>query len=130
MYKEELRVVQYKTTLKVEKKKSKKKETKKVKKLGLFHLWGREEDKKGKEVFFALVEDLESGDVVEVSAKNLRFLSDDEIEAITTEALLEDEVEEEIEELDENSGDDDSDDNGEANSEESEKEAEEDREEK
>lgn len=85
MYKEELRVVQYTITKKVEKKKSKKKETKKFKKLGLFHLWGREEDKKGKEVFFALVEDLEKGDIIEVKAKDIRFLSDDEITAITDE---------------------------------------------
>lgn len=85
MYREELRVVEFTITKKVEKKKSKKKETKKFKKLGLFHLWGREEDKKGKETFFALVEDLESGEIIEVKAKGLRFLSDDEISSITDE---------------------------------------------
>lgn len=99
MYREELRVVQYTITKKVEKKKSKKKETKKFKKLGLFHLWGREEDKKGKELFFALVEDLEKGDIIEVAAKSIRFLSDDEIAAITDdEGNVSDESEEEIEE--------------------------------
>lgn len=85
MYREELRVVEYTITKKVEKKKSKKKETKKFKKLGLFHLWGREEDKKGKETFFALIEDLVSGEILEVKSKGLRFLSDEEITAITDE---------------------------------------------
>lgn len=85
MYKEELRVVEYIITKKVEKKKSKKKESKKFKKLGLFHLWGREEDKKGKEIFFALVEDLEKGEVLEVQSKNIRFLSDEEINSLTDE---------------------------------------------
>lgn len=85
MYREELRVVEYTITKKVEKKKSKKKETKKFKKLALFHLWGREEDKKGKETFFALIEDLENGEILEVKSKGLRFLSDDEISAITDE---------------------------------------------
>lgn len=99
MYREELRVVRYTVIKKAEKKKSKKKETKKVKKVGLFHLWGREEDKKGKEVFFALVEDLETGDVVEVSSKNIRFLSDDEIDALTNESGMTEEIE--IEEADE-----------------------------
>lgn len=102
MYREELRVVQYTITKKVEKKKSKKKETKKFKKLGLFHLWGREEDKKGKEVFFALVEDLEKGDIIEVAAKSIRFLSDDEIAAITDdEGNVSEEFETEVEETEE-----------------------------
>ncbi|SMC84004.1 hypothetical protein [Moheibacter sediminis] len=104
MYREELRVVQYTITKKVEKKKSKKKETKKFKKLGLFHLWGREEDKKGKEVFFALVEDLEKGDIIEVAAKSIRFLSDDEIVAITDEeGNVSEELETEVEETEETS---------------------------
>lgn len=98
MYREELRVVKYTITKKVEKKKSKKKEIKKIKKLGLFHLWGREEDKKGKEVFFALVEDLEKGDIIEIPAKSIRFLSDDEIAAITDEEGNVSESEEEIKE--------------------------------
>ncbi len=103
MYKDELRVVQFTITKKVEKKKSKKKESKKFKKLGLFHLWGREEDKKGKEIFFALVEELETGNVIEVASKNIRFLSDDEIEAITSdEGVFEKiEIEEELEESEE-----------------------------
>lgn len=95
MYREELRVVQFTVTKKVSKKNSKKEETKKVKKLGLFHLWGREEDKKGKETFFALVEDLKNGEVMEVKSKSLRFLSDEEIEAISEETNLEEESSEE-----------------------------------
>ncbi len=100
MYKEELRVVQFTVLKKVTKKNSKKKETKKVKKLGLFHLWGREEDKKGKETFFALVEDLENGDVLEVKSKSLRFLSEEEIDAISEEIVVEEELSEEESEID------------------------------
>lgn len=92
MYKEELRLVEYTVTKKVEKKKSKKKENKKFKQIGLFHLWGRSEDKKGKESFFGLVEDLQSGDILEVVSKNIRFLSDDEVESLT-EKEPEDEIE-------------------------------------
>ena len=102
MSREHLRTVQYTVTEKTKAKKGKKAGTQKVKKIGYFHLWGSNADKKGKEVFFALVEEA-TGKLLEVSYKDIRFLSDtqiddlfepEEFEAVL--AVTEDEVTEEV----------------------------------
>lgn len=82
MNRTDLRVVQYSVTRKVKSKKSKKSTSKKVKAIGYFHIWGANADKKGNEKFYALVEDTNTGALVEVAHKDVRFLTDDEVEML------------------------------------------------
>lgn len=82
MNRTDLRLVQYSVTKKVKSKKSKKSTSKKVKAIGYFHIWGANADKKGNEKFYALVEDANNGNLAEVAHKDVRFLTDDEIEML------------------------------------------------
>ena len=75
MNREDLRTVEYTVTEKTKAKKGKKSGTKKVKKIGYFHLWGSNSDSKGKEKFFGLVEEA-NGKLLEVGYKDIKFLSD------------------------------------------------------
>ncbi|MCO6147501.1 hypothetical protein [Flavobacterium sp. NRK1] len=96
MNRTDLRLVQYSVTTKVKGKKSKKSTSKKVKAIGYFHIWGANADKKGNEKFYALVEDANNGSLVEVAHKDVRFLTDDEIEMLYNQAeevLIEEEEE-------------------------------------
>lgn len=86
MNRTDLRLVQYSVTRKVKSKKSKKSTSKKVKALGYFHIWGANADKKGNEKFYALVEDANTGALVEVAHKDVRFLTDDEVEMLYNQA--------------------------------------------
>jgi len=99
MNRTDLRLVQYAVTTKVKGKKSKKSTSKKVKAIGYFHIWGANADKKGNEKFYALVEDANNGSLVEVAHKDVRFLTDDEIEMLYNQAeevLIEEEAAEAI----------------------------------
>ncbi|ALM49355.1 hypothetical protein AMR72_10890 [Flavobacterium psychrophilum] len=92
MNRTDLRLVQYSVTKKVKTKKSKKSTSKKVKAIGYFHIWGTNADKKGNEKFYALIEDANTGSLVEVAHKDVRFLTEDEIEMLynqAEEALIE-----------------------------------------
>lgn len=80
MSRADLRPVEFSITKRVVSKKSKKSSSAKVKGVGYFHLWGTDVDKKGKEAFFGLVEDANTGNLLEVSYKSIRFLSDYEVE--------------------------------------------------
>lgn len=80
MSRADLRPVEFSITKKVVSKKSKKSSSAKVKCIGYFHIWGTDVDKKGKEIFFGLVEDANTGNLLEVSYKSIRFLSDYEVE--------------------------------------------------
>ena len=82
MNRTDLRLVQYSVTKKVQAKKSKKSTSKKVKAIGYFHIWGANADKKGTEKFYALIEDANTGNLVEVAHKDVRFLTEDEIEML------------------------------------------------
>ena len=86
MNRTDLRLVQYAVTRKVKSKKSKKSTSKKVKSIGYFHIWGANADKKGSEKFYALIEDANTGALVEVAHKDVRFLTEDEIEMIYNQA--------------------------------------------
>jgi hypothetical protein len=77
MIKEDLRLVEYTVTEKIKSKKTKKTTSKTKKKIGLFHAWGTTTNGKGKEQFFGLVEDTQTGKLLEVSYKNLRFVNDE-----------------------------------------------------
>ena len=93
----DLRPVEFTITKKVISKKSKKSSSAKVKGIGYFHIWGTDVDKKGKETFFGLVEDANTGNLLEVSYKSIRFLSDYEVEDLYSvagdeQALSEDEA--------------------------------------
>ncbi|MFD2600760.1 hypothetical protein [Flavobacterium suzhouense] len=95
MNRTDLRLVQYSVTQKVKSKKSKKSTSKKVKAIGYFHIWGANADKKGNEKFYALIEDANTGSLVEVAHKDVRFLTEDEVEMLynqTEEILLKEEV--------------------------------------
>ena len=95
MNRTDLRLVQYSVTQKVKSKKSKKSTSKKVKAIGYFHIWGANADKKGNEKFYALIEDANTGSLVEVTHKDVRFLTEDEVEMLynqTEEILLKEEV--------------------------------------
>lgn len=81
MSRADLRVVEYTVTQSVKSKKGKK-SSKKVKLAGFFHIWGSNADKKGKEKFFGLVEDANTGKLIEVDYKNIRFLSEAEIDGL------------------------------------------------
>ncbi|MFL9845242.1 hypothetical protein [Flavobacterium rhizosphaerae] len=82
MNREDLRPVAFTVTEKV--KKGKKTATKTKTKSGYFHLWGSVVDKKGKEEFYALVEDAKTGKLLEVSFKDIRFVNE-----ITEEIFIE-----------------------------------------
>lgn len=86
MNRTDLRLVQYSVTRKVKSKKSKKTTSKKVKAIGYFHIWGANADKKGNEKFYALIEDANTGALVEVSHKDVRFLTEDETEMLYNQA--------------------------------------------
>ncbi|PZR24408.1 MAG: hypothetical protein DI539_00080 [Flavobacterium psychrophilum] len=95
MNRTDLRLVQYSVTQKVKSKKSKKSTSKKVKAIGYFHIWGANADKKGNEKFYALVEDANTGSLTEVAHKDVRFLTEDEVEMLynqVEEILLKEEV--------------------------------------
>lgn len=82
MNKTDLRLVEFSVTKKVKTKKSKKSTSKKIKAIGYFHIWGTNVDKKGNEKFFALIEDANSGNLVEIDAKYVRFLTDSQVETL------------------------------------------------
>lgn len=102
MNREDLRLVEFTVIEKSKPKKGKKTVKKEKKKIGLFHLWGTNVNGKGNEKFYGLIEDAQTGSLLEVSFKDIRFLNDDEVEELT-EAMLE-EAEELFIELEE-SGD-------------------------
>lgn len=97
MNREELRVVEFIVIEKSKPKKGKKTQKKEVKKIGLFHLWSAAG--KGKEKFTGLIEDATDGKLLEVSFKDIRFLSDDEIDELTDAVITE--AEELLNELEE-----------------------------
>ena len=98
MIKEDLRLVEYTVTEKSKSKKTKKTTSKTKKKIGLFHAWGTTTNGKGKEQFFGLVEDTQTGKLLEVSYKNIRFISEAELEIIAeAEELTEEETSTEAE---------------------------------
>jgi hypothetical protein len=84
---QEQRVVAYSVTEKSKSKKGKKSSTKEVSKIGLFHVWSA--SGKGNKKFTGLVEDAETGLLVEVNYKNIRFLSEAEVEELTSAAITE-----------------------------------------
>jgi len=80
MNREDLRVVEF-TVIETTKAKKGKKTQKKARKFyGFFHLWGTNVNGKGNEKFFGLVEEAATGSLLEVSYKDIRFLSEAEIE--------------------------------------------------
>lgn len=83
---QEQRVVAYSVTEKSKSKKGKK-STKEVSKIGLFHVWSA--SGKGNKKFTGLVEDAQTGLLIEVNYKNIRFLSELEIEELTGAAITE-----------------------------------------
>ncbi|WP_297333359.1 hypothetical protein [Flavobacterium sp.] len=98
MIKEDLRLVEYTVTEKSKSKKTKKTTSKTKKKIGLFHAWGTTTNGKGKEQFFGLVEDTQTGKLLEVSYKNLRFINEADLEIFAeTEELTEEETSTEVE---------------------------------
>lgn len=98
MIKEDLRLVEYTVTEKSKSKKTKKTTSKTKKKIGLFHAWGTTTNGKGKEQFFGLVEDTQTGKLLEVSYKNIRFISEADLEIIAeAEELTEEETSTEVE---------------------------------
>ena len=97
MSREDLRPVQYTVTEKTKAKKGKKSGTKKVKKVGYFHLWGSNADKKGKEKFFGLVEEA-TGKLLEVGYKDIKFLTEEQIDNLYVAAVEEADIHEIIEE--------------------------------
>lgn len=84
---QEQRVVAYSVTEKSKSKKGKKSSKKEVSKIGLFHVWSA--SGKGAKKFTGLVEDAETGLLVEVNYKNIRFLSEAEVEELTSAAITE-----------------------------------------
>jgi len=80
MNREDLRVVEFTVIEKTKAKKGKKTQKKAKKLYGFFHLWGTNVNGKGNERFFGLVEEAVSGNLLEVSYKDIRFLSEAEIE--------------------------------------------------
>jgi hypothetical protein len=86
MNREDLRVVQFTVIEKTKAKKGKKTQKKEKKKYGYFHLWGTNVNGKGNEKFFGLVEEAVSGSLLEVSYKDIRFLSEAETEEYFEEA--------------------------------------------
>ena len=92
MIKEDLRLVEYTVTEKSKSKKTKKTTSKTKKKIGLFHAWGTTTNGKGKEQFFGLVEDTQTGKLLEVSYKNIRFINEADLEIIAEAEELTEEV--------------------------------------
>ena len=82
MNRTDLRLVEFSVTKKVKSKKSKKSTSKKIKAIGYFHIWGTNVDKKGNEKFFALIEDANTGNLVEIDSKYVRFLTDNQVETL------------------------------------------------
>lgn len=82
MNRADLRLVEFSVTKKVKSKKSKKSTSKKIKAIGYFHIWGTNADKKGNEKFFGLIEDANTGNLVEIDSKYIRFLTDDQVETL------------------------------------------------
>ncbi|WP_116789915.1 hypothetical protein [Flavobacterium psychrotrophum] len=93
MNREDLRLVAFTVIEKSKPKKGKKTVKKEKKKIGLFHLWGTNVNGKGNEKFYGLIEDAETGNLLEVSFKDIRFLNEDEVEELAEAAL---EAEEEL----------------------------------
>jgi len=87
MNREEMRVVEFVVTEKSKSKKGKKASKKEVKKIGLFHVWAA--SGKGSKKFTGLVEDAETGLLIEIGYRNIRFLNDEELEMLTDAAILE-----------------------------------------
>jgi hypothetical protein len=79
MNREDLRPVEFTVIEKTKAKKGKKIEKTEVKKQGYFHLWGTNVNGKGNEKFFALIEDAQTGRLVEIDFKDVRFLSEAEL---------------------------------------------------
>lgn len=87
MSREGLRMVEFSVTEKTKSSKPKKTVAKTKKKLGFFHIWGTNVDGKGNEKFYGLIEEAKTGKLVEVSYKNIRFLSEAELDAMFEEAV-------------------------------------------
>lgn len=87
MSREELRIVEFVVTEKGKTKKGKKPSKKEVRKLGFFHVWAT--SGKGTKKFTGLVEDTETGLLVEIGYKNIRFLSEAELDTLTDAAIEE-----------------------------------------
>lgn len=87
MSQEELRIVEFLVTEKGRTKKGKKPSKKEVRKLGFFHVWAT--TGKGTKKFTGLVEDAETGLLIEIGYKNIRFLSEAELDALTDAAIEE-----------------------------------------
>jgi hypothetical protein len=80
MNREDLRLVEFTVVEKTKAKKGKKTTKKEVKKYGYFHLWGANVNGKGNEKFFGLIEEAVSGSLLEITYKDIRFLSEAEAE--------------------------------------------------
>lgn len=80
MNREDLRLVEFTVIEKTKAKKGKKTQKKARKLYGFFHLWGTNVNGKGNEKFFGLVEEAITGSLLEISYKDIRFLSEAEIE--------------------------------------------------
>ncbi|KOS06821.1 hypothetical protein AM493_12895 [Flavobacterium akiainvivens] len=80
MNREDLRLVEFTVVEKTKAKKGKKTTKKEVKKYGYFHLWGTNVNGKGNEKFFGLIEEAVSGSLLEITYKDIRFLSEAEVE--------------------------------------------------
>lgn len=84
MVKDDLRLVEYSISQKGKSKKGKKRAS--GKKFGFFHAWGTAAGNKGKEKFFGLIEDTETGRLSEVGFKKIRFVDEFAVEEVITEA--------------------------------------------
>ncbi|KAF2518285.1 hypothetical protein E0W68_09690 [Flavobacterium salilacus subsp. salilacus] len=89
MSREDLRLVEFSVTEKTKSSKTKKSVSKTKKKLGYFHIWGTNLDGKGNEKFYGLIEEAKTGKLVEVNYKNIRFLSEAELDSIFEETVEE-----------------------------------------
>lgn len=89
MSREDLRMVEFSVSEKTKSSKTKKTVSKTKKKLGYFHIWGTNIDGKGNEKFYGLIEEAKTGKLVEVSYKNIRFLSEAELDTMFEEAVEE-----------------------------------------
>ena len=92
MNRDDLRMVEFTIIEKSKPKKGKKTQKKKKKKIGLFHLWGTNVNGKGNEKFYGLIEEENTGLLLEVSFKDIRFLSEDEIEELFDDAEADEEI--------------------------------------
>jgi hypothetical protein len=80
MNREDLRLVEFTIVEKTKAKKGRKTTKKEVKKYGYFHLWGTNVNGKGNEKFFGLIEEAATGSLLEITYKDIRFLSEAEVE--------------------------------------------------